>query len=64
MTVPYNNETRERYIERMKDSHLWMARSLHEFGQKYSVWLQLFNWVRADEIYGEHWDTLQEKNNE
>ncbi len=62
MTVPYNNDTKESYFNRMKENHLAMAETHHDLGNKLSMWQQLFTWVQAEEIYNEHWDKLKEKN--
>ena len=62
MTVPYIDDTRESYVARMKDGHLRYAEVQHRFGNGASMWLQLFAWVQSEEIYGNHWDELKEKN--
>ena len=60
--IPYNNETREDYIERCKARHLNVAELHHYLGHKHSTWIQLFTWVQADEIYGDHWDRVIKEN--
>ena len=60
MTVPYNTDTRETYIKRMADSHLAIAETHHDLGNKLSMWQQLFTWAQAEEIYGAHWDKIKE----
>ena len=63
--IPYNNETREDYIKRSKARHLHIAEMHHSLEHKHSTWIQLFTWVQADEIYGEHWDrVIKGKNDE
>jgi len=60
--IPYIEERREDYVGRAKEQHMILA---HMFGKHHStersMWLQLFYWAMADEIYGTHWDKLQEK---
>lgn len=63
MSVPYNDDTRESYIERMKTNCLDMAETLHTLRNELSMWQQLFTWVQCEEIYGSHWDKIKEKNN-
>lgn len=61
MTIPYNDDTRETYVQRRKEIHLDLAKHCHERGIEHSMWLQLINWAVAEDHYGEHWDKLQEK---
>jgi hypothetical protein len=61
MSVPYNNDTRDSYVERMKGNHLDIAETHYDLGNKVSMWQQLFTWVQTGEIYGDHWDKLKEK---
>jgi|688.fasta_scaffold763628_2 hypothetical protein len=60
--IPYNNDTRESYIERMKAHYLELAERFHKLGYSYHVWLHLFTWVQCEEFYGDHWDKVKEKN--
>jgi hypothetical protein len=60
--IPYNNDTRESYIERMKANYLDLAERYHNLGYSLNVWLHLFTWVQCEEIYGDHWDKVKEKN--
>lgn len=60
MSVPYNTDTRESYVERMKANHLSMAETHYDLGNTLSHWQQLFTWAQAEEIYGTHWDKLKE----
>jgi two-component sensor histidine kinase len=46
----------------MKANHLAMAETHHDLGNNLSMWQSLLTWVQAEEIYGEHWDKLKEKN--
>lgn len=59
MTVPLNDDTRESYVNRMKINHLAMAELHYYLDHKRSMWQQLFTWVQAEEIYGNHWDKLE-----
>ena len=61
MSVPYNDDTRESYIERMKAMHLALAETKTHYyrANELSVWLHLFTWVQCEEIYGGHWDDLK-----
>ena len=63
MTVPYNDDTRKTYVEWQKVNHLAIATLYYEHGLDRAMWQQLFTWVQCEEIYGAHWDKLQEKNN-
>ena len=63
MTVPYNNDTRETYVERQKVNHLAISMLYYEHGHDRAMWQQLFTWAQAEEIYGSHWDKIKEKNN-
>ena len=59
MSVPYNDDTRESYIDRMKETYLGIAEMHHYLDSERSVWLHLFTWVQCEEIYGGHWDDLK-----
>jgi hypothetical protein len=59
MSVPYNDDTRESYVERMTAMHLALAEMHHALGQGRSMWLHLLTWVQCEEIYGGHWDDLK-----
>lgn len=54
--VPYNDDTRQSYVERHKENHLLLAKLYPEDSR--SMWLQLFYYAMAEDIYGEHWDNL------
>lgn len=56
--IPYNNDTRQTYLARCKEAHLLLAKIFHEKGRGRSMWLQLFYYAMAEDIYGEHWDQL------
>lgn len=58
--VPYNDDTRETYVQRNADTHLEIAKKHHDLGQDSSSWLQLMYWAMAEDIYGEHWDKLND----
>jgi hypothetical protein len=65
MTTPYNDDTRQSYVNRWADQHLHIAEAHHGLGNETSMWLALINYAMAEEIYGEHWDyvnRLKEKN--
>ena len=59
MSVPYNDDTRETYIQRMKDGYLHIAMTHHELNHNQPMWLALLYYAIADDLYGEHWDNLQ-----
>jgi hypothetical protein len=59
MSGPYNNDTKESYFGRMKETFLDIAERHHDLGHERAMWLHLFNWVRCEEIYGGHWDDLK-----
>jgi hypothetical protein len=48
----------------MKANHLAMAETHYDLGNKLSMWQQLLTWVQAEEIYGNHWDKIKERNND
>lgn len=60
MTI-YNDDTRESYISRMEAEHLHWAEIHHRLGHQRSMWLQLLYRAMSQDIYGEHWDKLQER---
>jgi hypothetical protein len=65
MTTPYQNDTRQAYIDRWANQHLHTAEAHHDLGNDRSMWLYLLNYAMAEEIYGDHWDfvnKLKEKN--
>jgi hypothetical protein len=61
MSIPYINEARETFTQRMEQSHLWVALAHHKLGNARSMWLQLFYFAMVEDIYGAHWDKLNEK---
>ena len=61
MTAPYNTDTRESYVSRMKSNHLAIAETHYDLGNNLSMWQQLLTWVQAEEIYGEHWDKIHKE---
>lgn len=61
MSVPLNNDTRETYVNRQAIGHLCLAESFYEMGMDRSMWIQLFNYAMAEDIYGTHWDKLNER---
>ena len=60
--IPYNDDTRESYVQRMADTHLHVAMGHHKIGNNRSMWLQLLYYAMAEDVYGTHWDRLKEKN--
>jgi hypothetical protein len=56
MTFIFPNESRQDYINRAADIHLFVAKSHHKIGNNRSMWLALLYWAMAESIYGEHWD--------
>jgi hypothetical protein len=63
MTIPYNDDTRETYLQRIKENHLHWAKKHCELGNDFSMWQQLFTWVQVEEIYGGHWENYRAENN-
>ena len=61
MSVPLNTDTRESYIKRQAAEHLHWAGVHHRLGNTRSSWLQLLYFAMAEDIYGTHWDKLEEK---
>ena len=61
MSVPYNDDTRESYIERQKGNQLHVAERHCELGNEPSMWQALFTWAQCEEIYGDHWDKIRSK---
>ena len=61
MSVPYNNDTKETYIQRMQDTYLKLAKTHHKFGNNTSMWLSLMYFAMAEDLYGGHWDYLQRR---
>ena len=59
--IPYNDDTRQTYVERRKDVHLYIAKLHYEAGSNASMWMQLFYSTMAEDIYGEHWDKLKKE---
>ena len=63
MSIPYNNDTRETYVNRQAAEHLHWAEVHHKLGNDRSMWLQLFYYAMVEDLYGTHWDKLKEKEN-
>ena len=59
--IPYNGDTRDTYVQRQMENHLFIAEKFCELGNERSMWLQLFSWAMSEDIYGVHWDLLQGK---
>jgi hypothetical protein len=57
------HETREDYIKRMAERYLDVAKVHFALGYDRSVWEHLFSYAMAEDVYGEHWDKLKEKEN-
>ena len=64
MSVPYNDDTRKSYVARQKAEHLYWAKIHFELKSKenISMWIALLNYAMSEDLYGNHWDKLQEKN--
>lgn len=57
--IPYIEERREDYVKRAKEQHLILAHMFEKHAStERSMWLQLFYWAMADDLYGEHWDKI------
>ena len=54
--IPYNNDTRESYVQRMADNHLHVAMTHQKIGNNRSMWLSLLYYAMAEDVYGTHWD--------
>jgi hypothetical protein len=63
MSVPYNYDTKESYVDRMTAIQLDIAQECHAIGHEKAMWIHLFTWVRCEEIYSEHWDDLKTREN-
>jgi len=61
MTVPFNTDTRETYVNRQAAEHLHRAEMHHWLGNSASSWIQLFYYAMVEDIYGEHWDKIKGK---
>ena len=59
--IPYNTDTRESYIQRVKDGFLHIANLHYELNHDQPVWLALLYYAMAEDSYGEHWDYLQRR---
>ena len=59
--IPYITDTRESYIQRMKDGHLHVAQVHHKIGNNLSMWLTLLYYAMAEDLYGGHWDDLKRR---
>ena len=66
MSGPNNNDSRESYVARHKAEHLYWAQIHYELKCKetISMWIALMNYAMSEDLYGDHWDKLKEKNNE
>ncbi len=60
--IPYKSDTRETYIQRMKENYLHIANIQYELNNNTSMWLALLYYAIAEDLYGEHWDDLERKN--
>ena len=57
--IPYNDDTRESYVQRMADGHLHSAMVHHKIGHERSMWLFLLYYAMSEDLYGAHWDYLE-----
>ena len=60
MSIPYINETREAYKDRMERMHLWVAETHYKLGNERSMWVQLFTYAMVEDFYGAHWDKIND----
>lgn len=60
MTVPLNTDTRESYVNRRAAGHLHVAETHYKLRNSTASWIQLFYYAMAEDIYGEHWDKLND----
>lgn len=60
MTVPHLHDTELSYVARWKESHMYWAKRQYEIGNEQSMWIQLFTWAMANDIYGEHWKSVKQ----
>jgi hypothetical protein len=56
--IPYINDTRERYVKRCKEEHFFWAKRAHNVGAMQAMWVALWHWAIAEDLYGEHWDKI------
>ena len=63
MSGPNIHDTRESYIARHKAEHLYWAKIHYGLKRKetVSMWISLMNYAMSEDLYGDHWDKLQEK---
>jgi hypothetical protein len=61
MSVPLNTDTRETYVNRQAAEHLHWAEVHHRLGHQRSMWIQLFNYAMTEDVYGTHWEKLNER---
>ena len=61
LMIPYLIDTKESYVKRKADNHLFVAELHHKLGNNRSMWLALFYYAMSEDLYGQHWDTIKEK---
>ena len=61
MSAPLNTDTRESYVNRQAAEHLHWAEVHHRLGHQRSSWLALFYYAMTDDVYGTHWDKLNDQ---
>jgi hypothetical protein len=61
MSAPYVNEARHEYIDRIQENYLHIAKTHHRLGNQRAMWLALFYYAMTDDIYGTHWDKLNDQ---
>ena len=61
MSVFYNDDTRKSYVDRSGENHLEVAKRHHELRNDTAMWVQLLTWAMREDIYGTHWDNLEQR---
>ena len=61
MSAPYINEARHEYIDRIQENYLHIAKTHHKLRNQRAMWLALFYYAMTEDIYGTHWDKLNER---
>ena len=61
MTPLYNDDTRENYVKRAEYVALALAESHYDLGNERSMWLHLFTYAQAEDIYGLHYDWVHSR---
>lgn len=61
MSPPLKTDTRKSYIARQKAEHLFWAQAhfIANGKDNHAMWCSLWEWAKAEDTYGEHWDKLK-----